>query len=127
MYNNTDNDRIKYYLLFRFCVAGHSSYTMVQMGAKTTTITESDMLQQETYLLKDDQKELETTNYDEEESKFPVSKQEIIWTNVVFITLLHVLSVYCFCNYFFSTKWQTYVWSEYDLRLNKNVHVARMM
>ncbi|XP_022168651.1 acyl-CoA Delta(11) desaturase-like isoform X2 [Myzus persicae] len=90
---------------------GHSS-TMVQMGAKTTTITESDMLQQETYLLKNDQKEQKTTNYDGEQSaQFPVNKQEIIWMNVVFITLLHVLAVYCFCNYFFSTKWQTYVWS----------------
>ncbi|XP_003247697.1 acyl-CoA Delta(11) desaturase isoform X2 [Acyrthosiphon pisum] len=90
---------------------GHSSSTMVQMGAKTTTITECDMLQQETHLLKDGQNEQVTTNYDREESQFPVSKQEIIWTNVVFITLLHVLFVYCFCNYFFSTKWQTYVWS----------------
>ncbi|XP_026808731.1 acyl-CoA Delta(11) desaturase-like [Rhopalosiphum maidis] len=84
---------------------------MVQMGAKTTTITESDMLQQEMDLLKNVQKEQKTTSYDEEQSQSPVSKQEIIWTNVVFITLLHVASVYCFCNYFFTTKSQTYVWA----------------
>jgi len=94
---------------------------MVQTVAKTTTITESDMLQQqETCLLENDQKERKTTNYDGEQSaQLPVSKQEIIWMNVVFITLLHVLSVYCFYNYFFTTKWQTYLWCEYDLRLNK--------
>jgi len=108
---------IKYIILvfFSFC-AGLS--TMVQMGAKTTTITESDMLQQEMDLLKNVQKEKKSTSYDGDQLQFDaVSEREIIWKNVVFIALLHVMAVYCFCIYFFTTKSLTYFWGKYNLHV----------
>lgn len=84
---------------------------MVQMGAETTTITESDMLQQEMEPVKNVENEEQKTSYDGEQPQFPVNKQEIIWINVVSITLFHALAVYCFWNYFMITKFQTYLWS----------------
>lgn len=84
---------------------------MVQMGAKTTTITEAHMLQQEMDLLKNLQKE-DKKSYNEEVSKLPDSKQQIIWKNVILITLLHVMAVSCFYSCALHTKYQTIIWGE---------------
>lgn len=84
---------------------------MVQMGAKTTTITEAHMLQQETDLLKNLQKD-DKKIYNEEVSTLTDSKQQIIWRNVILITFLHVWAVSCFYSCAMQTKYQTIIWGE---------------
>lgn len=85
---------------------------MVQMGTKTTTITEVDILQQEINLLKNIRKEEENT-CTKQCSQPSTSKQEIIWTNVVFITFLHILAVVGFYSYISTTKMQTIIWGKF--------------
>lgn len=98
---------------FVFCFL--KPFIMVQMSAKTTTIVEAEMLlKQEKDLLKNDQPVAEDTakTYDAKPLK-PV-RQEIIWINVVAITLLHIIAVKCFFSYMLHLQLKTILWSECD-------------
>lgn len=87
--------------------------TMVQMSTKTTTITkEADILRQETDFLRSVQKDEKKTH---DQGPLPVSKQEIIWSNVILITFLHVLAVMCIYSYMTTTKFQTIIWGKLGL------------
>lgn len=87
---------------------------MVQMGTKTTTITEAHILQQEIDLLKNVQKEDNTSYADEEVPLLSANnKQQIIWKNVILITILHVLAISCFYSCVLYSKFQTIVWGEF--------------
>lgn len=84
---------------------------MVQMGAKTTTITETNLVRQEIDLMKNTQKG-DKKSYDDGLSPIPDSKQEIIWTNVILITILHILAVNALFTYMITAKYMTIVWGE---------------
>lgn len=86
--------------------------TMVQMGAKTTTITETDVVRQEMDLMKNVQKS-DKKPYDDGLSPIPESKQEIIWTNVILITILHLLAVNALFTYMITARYMTIVWGEF--------------
>lgn len=95
------------------------------MGSKTTTIAEADvLLREELDLLQKsrphafEKKEEGARGGDEEgpAAALQDSGQEIIWTNVVLITALHVLAVYILYAYTFSTKIQTIAWGEWTFR-----------
>lgn len=93
---------------------------MVQMGVKTTTIAEVDvLLKQETDLLNNDRPVTgKPSRGDAKPSPLlPASGQEIIWTNVVIITLLHVLAVKCCFTYIITLQLKTFVWSKYTPEL----------
>lgn len=84
---------------------------MVQMGAKTTTITEADVAagQQRDVTktgLKDNEKLSRNGNRREP------GQQQIIWRNVVLITLIHVLAVKSLYSYIGTTKYLTIIWGE---------------
>lgn len=89
---------------------------MVQTGAKTTTITEAHVARQEMDLMKNVQKVEEKTRGDEV-GPVPDSKQEIIWSNVVIIVLIHVLAVKCTYSYIGTIKLLTIIWGEFHLSI----------
>lgn len=87
--------------------------TMVQMGAKTTTIIETEML------LKQEMKQWKTEEQVEEKKTckvepIPNSRQEIIWTNVVLITILHVLAVKFFFSHLVYLQYKTLIWGKFS-------------
>ncbi|XP_050437283.1 acyl-CoA Delta(11) desaturase-like [Adelges cooleyi] len=90
---------------------------MVQMGAETATVTEVDMLQ-DMHLMKNAEKLHEAQEDNDSENErtskpAPLSsdkQQEIIWSNVVLITLFHLLAVAALFTYLSSTKLPTIVW-----------------
>jgi hypothetical protein len=94
----------------------NETVTMVQMSVMTTTITEANMLQRETKPLRNVQEE-ETKTRDED--PLPVSKQEIIWKNVIMITVLHILAVIGIITSINSIKYQTAIWGEFCLGIIK--------
>lgn len=96
---------------------------MVQMGSKTTTIAEADVLRQEVDLLQrprrddydddDDYDKDAKARRDDRRAEPPdTEQQQIIWSNVVLITALHALVVYALYEYTLSTKIQTILWGE---------------
>lgn len=85
---------------------------MVQMGAKTTTITEADLARQEMDLMKNFEKEEEKS---QNEGPLSISKQEIIWSNVILITFIHILAVKCLYSYTGTIKLLTIIWGESQL------------
>lgn len=88
---------------------------MVQMGVKTTTITKADMLlKKDTDLLKNDQHE-EVKKTRNDEPRLSVNSQEIIWTNVIFITLIHIMAVTSFFFFMTTTQTKTIVWGEFNV------------
>lgn len=87
---------------------------MAQMGVKTTTIAEVDvMLKQETDSLINDRSATGKSSRGDAKPPPPARGQDIIWTNVVIITLLHVLAVKFFFAYILHLQLKTLVWGEY--------------
>lgn len=84
---------------------------MVQMGAETTTVTEADMSRQEMDQMNDTVRKHETDG-EKKSSQLPESKQEIIWSNVILITLLHVLAIRGLL-YLPYTKYQSIIFGKY--------------
>lgn len=106
--NSALNNKI--YCPYTIIRGAGSSVNMVQMGAMRTTITETEMLQQEMEPLKNVMEE-EVTTLDKD--SLPVSKQEIIWKNVIMITLLHILAVISFITHVTCIKYQTIIWGKF--------------
>lgn len=87
---------------------------MVQMGSKTTTIAEADILRQEVDLLHKPRQDDgdEKARRDDHREEPPDTEQQIIWSNVVLIAALHALAVYALYEYTLSTKMLTILWGE---------------
>lgn len=102
---------------------------MAQMGVKTTTIAEADvMLERETDPLINDRPATGKSSRGEAKPSppLPAGGQDIIWTNVVIITVLHVLAVKVFFSYIFSLQFKTLVWGEYKRGIRIGVGYARI-
>lgn len=116
-YSCSSNTFFKSVLFIYFSYVIHFVFrrdAMVQMGVKTTTITKADMLiKQEMNLLKNDQHE-EVKKTRNDEPQLSANRQEIIWTNVIFITLIHILAVTSFFCFMTTTQTKTIVWGEFN-------------
>lgn len=50
---------------------------------------------------------------EDKNEKIHSNRQPIIWTNVILITLFHILAVYMFFSYLWYLKYLTIVWGKY--------------
>ncbi|XP_025414646.1 acyl-CoA Delta(11) desaturase-like [Sipha flava] len=85
----------------------------MQTSTNTTTITQADELHRKTNLLQEVRKEDKRTDDGGlgELFRWQVTGQEIIWTHVIVIVLLHVFAVNSFMSYMITTtKFQTTIW-----------------
>lgn len=100
------------------------------MGAETTTVTEADMSRKEIDQMNDRVRKQEARQQEmdgeKESSRLPESKQEIIWFNVILITIFHILAIRGLF-YLPYAKYQSIIFGEYlcirfvyHIRLKKN-------
>lgn len=86
-----------------FAAQAADTVTMVQMSVTRTTVTEVDPPKN----VPEDEKKTR------EEDPLPAAQQDIIWKNVIMITLIHVLAVITFITHLPSIKYQTCIWGEF--------------